>query len=317
MKKIISLIGVGLVSLIGCNPDVGFEETGSSTSNSTSFSSSGSIDTFGMSETSIDPQVTTSGEVITTGHDSSSDGSDGTGIVMTIVAIQECGDGLVEFPEECDDGKDPSLECTDECKFSVCGDGFLDVANKEECDDGNLNDFDSCSNDCLNNRAAFLTTDFVGFANFGGIEVADEFCQVEAKIFELKGLYKAWLSDDNFETSPLFRFDSEDFQGWYRSLDSKTGIAKGWNDLIDGELTEPINVQSNGSIDNTSLVWTATNFDGTRNINGSCGNWNGIQTGPTFNVMIGDPIFSNEKWTENIESCNDGISKKLYCFQVE
>jgi cysteine-rich repeat protein len=45
------------------------------------------------------------------------------------------GNGIVEPPEECDgDGGDIFLNCTDECKIQACGDGRLDPP--EECDDG-------------------------------------------------------------------------------------------------------------------------------------------------------------------------------------
>ncbi len=227
-----------------------------------------------------------------------------------------CGNSIIEFPEECDDGNDPSPSCTEKCLLPVCGDGFLNSA-KEQCDDSNLNEFDECSNSCELNRTVFLTHSPIGLSNFGGLEIADKFCQAEASEFDLKGNFAAWLSDDNPLNAPKFRFNSENFTSWY-VLVNEFPVAKGWLELTTAaELLNPINVEANGFENDKSLVWTATNVDGTRNEKGACGNWNGIQTGPEFKVLVGKSSSINHQWTENIESCSDGISKKLYCFQVD
>jgi cysteine-rich repeat protein len=52
--------------------------------------------------------------------------------------------------EECDDGNmDDTDACTNLCLNAVCGDGFMQ-AGVEECDDGNLDDTDACPSTCLN-----------------------------------------------------------------------------------------------------------------------------------------------------------------------
>ena len=77
-------------------------------------------------------------------------------------APAQCGDGLVEASEQCDDGNTTSgdgcsstcmLECGWECPCggaacgaAKCGDGK--VAGGEQCDDGNLTDGDGCSAAC-------------------------------------------------------------------------------------------------------------------------------------------------------------------------
>ena len=48
-----------------------------------------------------------------------------------------CGNSLLELGEECDDGNlEDGDACTPECLLPVCGDGH--VGPDEQCDDGNL-----------------------------------------------------------------------------------------------------------------------------------------------------------------------------------
>ncbi|KAG7368109.1 cold-active serine alkaline protease [Nitzschia inconspicua] len=58
-----------------------------------------------------------------------------------------CGNGILEDIEECDDGNQNNNDsCTNECKIAVCGDGI--VGPGEQCDDGNNVNDDACRNDC-------------------------------------------------------------------------------------------------------------------------------------------------------------------------
>jgi cysteine-rich repeat protein len=64
-----------------------------------------------------------------------------------------CGDGKVDPGEECDTGKDLSDTTPNACRASCakarCGDGVLD--DGEACDDANMDDTDTCHNDCTVN----------------------------------------------------------------------------------------------------------------------------------------------------------------------
>jgi cysteine-rich repeat protein len=65
------------------------------------------------------------------------------------VAPAVCGDGLVTGEEECDDGDaDDADECTNACRFPVCGDGIIWVG-VEVCDDGGPVQGDGCNTDCM------------------------------------------------------------------------------------------------------------------------------------------------------------------------
>ncbi len=76
--------------------------------------------------------------------------------------VAECGDGVLEGPELCDDGNTDSgdgcdLNCIVEPGFSCpqggtpcianCGDGL--VVGSEECDEGDTDDNDGCSSTCM------------------------------------------------------------------------------------------------------------------------------------------------------------------------
>jgi cysteine-rich repeat protein len=61
-----------------------------------------------------------------------------------------CGDGVVQYPEECDAGKatngTPGTACSAVCRLHWCGDGVLDPG--EECDTGANNGTGTCSASC-------------------------------------------------------------------------------------------------------------------------------------------------------------------------
>jgi len=66
-----------------------------------------------------------------------------------------CGDGVVASDEVCDDGKNDGSYggCLPGCKAHAphCGDGHVDTP-PEQCDDGNTNNDDACSNTCIANH---------------------------------------------------------------------------------------------------------------------------------------------------------------------
>ena len=58
--------------------------------------------------------------------------------------IEECGNGVVDVGEECDDGNTIDGDnCNALCRIEECGNGVVDVG--EACDDGNNNTCDGCS----------------------------------------------------------------------------------------------------------------------------------------------------------------------------
>lgn len=86
------------------------------------------------------------------GHEDCSPGylcSDSGACVPADAFKGQCGNSLVEGPEECDLGKANSDQgdCTSKCNLAHCGDGLIQ-AGIEECDDGNTVSEDVCTADC-------------------------------------------------------------------------------------------------------------------------------------------------------------------------
>ncbi len=62
-----------------------------------------------------------------------------------------CGDGIVQAPEQCDNGTNTGGygQCAPGCIYGPrCGDGVVQPEGGEDCDDGNTNNNDACSNVC-------------------------------------------------------------------------------------------------------------------------------------------------------------------------
>jgi cysteine-rich repeat protein len=62
----------------------------------------------------------------------------------------DCGDGIVQAQEVCDDGNLNDFDgCSSSCKSTEeCGNNIVDMASGEICDDGNTTNGDKCSADC-------------------------------------------------------------------------------------------------------------------------------------------------------------------------
>jgi cysteine-rich repeat protein len=71
---------------------------------------------------------------------------DGSGFAACVCPAQ-CGNGVVENGEECDDGNAVKTDSCISCKQAKCGDGFV-WSGHEACDDGNTVDSDACPSTC-------------------------------------------------------------------------------------------------------------------------------------------------------------------------
>ncbi len=58
-----------------------------------------------------------------------------------------CGNAVRDYNEQCDDGNKNNLDaCSNTCTLPLCGNGIIE--GHESCDDGNTNNNDGCSNVC-------------------------------------------------------------------------------------------------------------------------------------------------------------------------
>lgn len=148
-----------LLTITGCaddaTPGMGGDSTsgdGSTSANPTTSTTStaGETTVASIGSTSSDAGSETSAESETeAGTDGGSSSSGGTEAV--------CGNGVVEDDEECDD-EGASKSCDADCTAATCGDVTVNRAAGEECDDGNDEPLDGCSNECTTSPVAFEYT---------------------------------------------------------------------------------------------------------------------------------------------------------------
>lgn len=84
------------------------------------------------------------GEVCDDGNQISGDGCS-----ADCQSNEECGNGIVDTAvgEQCDDGSE-TASCDADCSFAECGDGTRNATAGEECDDGDNQNGDGCDAQC-------------------------------------------------------------------------------------------------------------------------------------------------------------------------
>ncbi len=143
--------------------------------------------------------------------------------------------------------------------------------------------------------------------NLGGLAGADQKCAQAATNAGLRGIWKAWISDDCKDAKE--RLYHSTFP--YVRLDGVT-IAKNWDDLTDGSLSSAILVTEYGqNATDFSNVWTATDATGTAIPSQFyCGGW----TTPSGRGGIGVWDHTDSGWTYyGAVSCD--APGRLYCFE--
>ncbi|MBL4633486.1 MAG: hypothetical protein JKY56_06430, partial [Kofleriaceae bacterium] len=76
-----------------------------------------------------------------------------TGACFLNLVVGGCGNGVIEFGEDCDGdgggGGGETSTCNSNCTVSSCGDSVRNASSGEGCDDGNLVSGDGCASSCL------------------------------------------------------------------------------------------------------------------------------------------------------------------------
>ena len=143
-------------------------------------------------------------------------------------------------------------------------------------------------------------------ANLGGLEGADSICSAEATSAGLDGEFRAWLSTlDTPAASRLTRANVP-----YVLVDG-TRIAEDWDDLVDEELSEPIDLDAAGQAQ-TGDVWTGTLPSGQPFPGGDCMAFS--SGAANIRSLCGSTAFADGRWSEaQTPFCSTRL--RLYCFQ--
>ncbi len=230
-------------------------------------------------------------------------------------SLAECGDGQVcgacGPAELCDDGNQIDDDaCDDDCQPTPCGNGVLDA--KEECDDGNQLAGDGCSARCLQERQYMFVSSIKAPGNFTGLIAADLLCAgLAATKFNTRRKFVAWLSVVG--TPAQTRIGVSPFPYF---TPSGVKLADHTTDLLDGSLAVPLLEDEDGvalptspACDGFSGVWTGTTFAGAVGPD-TCSDWS-TTSGQGLSGNFG---LADNDWTEACPLPCDR-SLRVYCIE--
>jgi len=172
---------------------------------------------------------------------------------------------------------------------------------------------------CGTDSACVFLTSQTWNGALNGLAGADAKCRNAARngVPWLMGKdFRAWLSDQSTSASMRLSYSAVPYR-----LAEGTLVAADWDDLVDGELTHPIDMTELSTPPlGTYHVWTGTNTDGTTFAplfppSSLCENW----TVQWWETLIGDASKQDEDWTAFYRAVGDenmcGHQYRLYCFQ--
>jgi hypothetical protein len=148
-------------------------------------------------------------------------------------------------------------------------------------------------------------TNTVQNADLGGLDGADQLCASQAADAGLEGDFQAWLSTRSLSVSDrLMHAD-----GPYVLVDG-TLVANDWDDLLDGSIQAPINLDANGDLRGGD-TWTGTLATGASYSSDDCA---AFTSGSGGIALCGSSESTSSTWTENITpACSTGL--RLYCIE--
>lgn len=154
-------------------------------------------------------------------------------------------------------------------------------------------------------RLVFVT-ESTRTGDVGGPTGADAICANEAAAAGIAGEFKAWLSVSETPVGDRLTQSTLPYV-----LPNGTRIADDWDDLVDGSIQAPINVDATGQARGGD-VWTGTLSDGQTFGAGDC---MGFRSEASNIVSrCGSTAFDDARWTDaQTPSCNTPL--RLFCFQ--
>jgi cysteine-rich repeat protein len=138
LRRVLPLLACGSLGL-ACGDD-GVTATSDSRGTSSTGDSTGSTSSSGSGAGDVTGSGSQGGDHAT-GIDDTADATTTT----TGDPPPECGNGVVEGDEECDDAGESSA-CNADCTFVFCGDGTVNTTAEEQCDD--MGESPTCNLDC-------------------------------------------------------------------------------------------------------------------------------------------------------------------------
>ncbi len=340
------------------------------------------------SSSSADPTTDVTSAGPTTSTSDPSTGSSSGSTTSTTAPPPNCGDGVVDPDEECDDGNQTDTDdCTNSCQNAECGDGIV-RAGQEACDDGNQDDTDACTSACeaarcgdgfvqagteacdqgaQNSDTAYgpdscnsmcqpglrcgdgAVQDAEGEKCDDGTPDNDDLCVACQEVprryvfvtsttydgkrgstISVDGLcasiagpndigapgasWTAWLSDNG--SAFTARYTNQTFDGWYvLPTDPPTLVAKGWTGLTSGVLMSAIQVtETGGPPPPPATAWTSTDVTGAANtLTDHCSKWNSnmkVNSG-----RLGSTDATDVAWTDNGMTAPCDAKHHFYCVE--
>lgn len=205
---------------------------------------------------------------------------------------------------------------TTDAPSPVCGNDILEPvgATPEECDDGNLDPDDGCSETCALDRQVFVTSVVYQAGELESLHIADSLCSNRA---DDQGLpdplkYRAWLSDSSTDARDRF----EPGRGRLVMVNGLV-LAASWSALLAGALENPFEVTETSETYH-GPVWTGTRPDGTAVPNAQhCDDWSTTSFQKTGHYGYSDR--TTPEWTLSASDDNPigcPSSNALYCLQT-
>jgi hypothetical protein len=183
-------------------------------------------------------------------------------------------------------------------------DASFDAGADSGLDSGVDSGIDSGLDASVLERRIFVTAS-VQNADFGGLDGADALCASQASAAGLDGEFKAWLSTMVSSVSDRLTQSSEPYV-----LVDGTPVANDWDDLVDGSILVPINLDASGQLRGGD-VWTGTLPNGLPYAQGDC---SGFTNGTDGIGLCGTTASTAGFWTANATpECSLGL--RLYCIE--
>lgn len=173
----------------------------------------------------------------------------------------------------------------------------------------------------VDSRIAFVSSDtFQGdlgnsLGCQSGLAGGDCICETLAWNAGLGMNFKAWLSTSTDEPADENFYHHD---GPYVRIDGVM-VAVSWDDLTDGTLLHPIEVDEQGGrpgINNSQLVWTGTDADGTANSagRGTCNDWT-VTSDPNGGRQGNLTAIDRDWTTQSSTGCEN--TNPIYCFEQQ